>query len=112
MFKEKRAALFLITIIILSQGPVRAENPVTKLGRGVENVVTSPVEFLTQYMVAGEQGNPVSGIVVGTLFGAGMTVVRILAGVYEIVSFPFPLPKNYEPLLDPETPMAAFRRLQ
>lgn len=111
MHKIKKTVLFLLAVTIACSGTARAGDAITKLGRGVENVITSPVEFLTQYAVMGESGNPVVRVVGGTIYGLGMMAVRILGGVYEIVTFPVPLPKGYEPVLDPETPLKALHQI-
>ena len=34
--------------------------------------------------------------------GIGMTIVRTGAGIYEVVTFPFPIPEDYGPVLEPE----------
>jgi putative exosortase-associated protein (TIGR04073 family) len=39
---------------------------------------------------------------IGLAKGVGMTIVRTGAGVYETVTFPFPIPEGYGPVLEPE----------
>jgi len=39
--------------------------------------------------------------------GVGMTIVRTGAGVYETVTFPFPIPEGYTPVIEPEYVMQA-----
>jgi putative exosortase-associated protein (TIGR04073 family) len=41
------------------------------------------------------------GYVSGLFIGIGFFVLRELAGVYEIITFPFPIPSNYDPIMDP-----------
>ncbi len=82
---------------------VHANGPVKKLGRGAANVVTSPFE-LTKCMgdTKAEKG-VFAGLTWGVLKGAVNIVKRAVVGVYEIATFPIPLPKDYEPILeDPE----------
>ena len=37
----------------------------------------------------------------GTFIGIGRTVIRTGAGVYDVVTFPFPI-QDYDPILEPE----------
>ncbi len=41
-----------------------------------------------------------SGLTKGAVVGIFNTVVRAFAGVYEIATFPVPVPQGYEPILD------------
>ena len=74
-----------------------------KLGRGLANVITFPLEVPEQITRVNESDGPTAAITYGLLKGLGMMLVRAAAGVYEIATFPFPVPKDYKPLLtDPE----------
>lgn len=74
-----------------------------KLGRGIVNVATGWIELPKNiYDTSVETNNPLMGITYGTLKGIGMTVVRTGAGVYDAVTFLFPMPKDYDPILKPE----------
>ncbi|MFC1806960.1 exosortase system-associated protein, TIGR04073 family [Candidatus Omnitrophota bacterium] len=74
-----------------------------KLGRGIVNVATGWVELPKNiYDTSVETNNPLMGITYGTLKGVGMTVVRTGAGAYDVATFLFPVPSEYEPLLTPE----------
>lgn len=74
-----------------------------KLGRGIVNIATGWVELPKNiYDTSVETNNPLMGITYGTLKGVGMTVVRTGAGAYDVATFLFPIPKDYEPILKPE----------
>lgn len=74
-----------------------------KLGRGIVNFATGWVELPKNiYDTSVETNNPLMGITYGTLKGVGMAVVRTGAGVYDVATFLFPMPKDYEPILQPE----------
>lgn len=74
-----------------------------KLGRGIVNVATGWVELPKNiYDTSVETNNPLMGITYGTLKGVGMTVVRTGAGAYDTATFLFPVPKDYQPILQPE----------
>ncbi|MDO9047435.1 MAG: exosortase system-associated protein, TIGR04073 family [Methylobacter sp.] len=48
------------------------------------------------------------GVPIGLATGLGMAVTRELAGVYEFLSAPFPVPAGFQPILTPEYPWGYF----
>jgi putative exosortase-associated protein (TIGR04073 family) len=51
----------------------------------------------------GDAGGTTRAMTVGLAKGVGMTAARILSGVYEVATFPLPIPAGYKPILnDPE----------
>ena len=79
-----------------------AQDPFTKLGRGVANTSTGWVELPKNIYNTSVQDNAFAGFTLGLAKGAGMALVRTGAGVYEVVTFPFPLPQDFRPILEPE----------
>ncbi len=79
-----------------------ANDPFTKLGRGLANTLTGWVEIPKNIYATSTEENVFSGVTLGLAKGAGMTIVRTGAGIYEIATFPFPLPENYKAILEPE----------
>ena len=74
----------------------------TKFGRGVSNIVTSPLELLrTPTLVGRRQGN-LAGITVGLAQGAWRTLERAAIGVFEVVTFFAEVPDNFQPIMKPE----------
>ncbi|MFA6636236.1 MAG: exosortase system-associated protein, TIGR04073 family [Candidatus Omnitrophota bacterium] len=74
-----------------------------KLVRGVLNIADSVVEIPGTMMRKSQKEGIVSGMILGPVEGVLNTVKRALAGVWEVVAFPIPIPENYEPILsDPE----------
>ena len=73
-----------------------------KLGRGIVNIATGWIKIPKNIYDTSVESNPFLGITFGTLKGAGMTVVRTGAGAYDVVTFLFPMPKDYAPILEPE----------
>ena len=74
-----------------------------KLGRGIVNVATGWIELPKNiYDTSVETNNPLMGLTYGTVKGIGMTVVRTGAGAYDVATFLFPIPEDYEPVLEPE----------
>ena len=80
-----------------------ADGPVTKLGRGLSNVATCPLEVTKGMDDAKQESGIFAGLITGTLEGTVNMVKRAAVGVYEIVTFPIPAPKDYKPILkEPE----------
>ena len=73
-----------------------------KLGRGLSNIAFGWMELPKGIEDVGEQNNFIAATTWGPIYGLGRTVNRTLAGVYEVVTFPVPLPKDFEPLVQPE----------
>ena len=88
--------------VILATSVCFASDPFTKLGRGVANTLTGWVELPKNIYNTSVEDNAFTGMTLGLAKGAGMTLVRTGAGIYEIATFPFPLPEDYKPILEPE----------
>jgi len=79
------------------------DDALKKLGRGIANVGTCPLELFLQASNVNKTDGPVAGFTYGILKGFAMTGWRLAVGVYEIISFPVPFPKDYAPIIkDPE----------
>ena len=76
--------------------------PVRKLQRGFLDLALSPVEI--SHELAKEKGKDdfVPSWAVGFGRGSCFMVGRALAGIYEMLTFPIPLPAGFKPLLEPE----------
>ena len=99
----KKAAAGAFAVFLLASANVcYANDPFTKLGRGAANVLTGWIEIPKGVQAESAETNWLSGITVGLAEGLGMGIVRTVAGAYEIVSFPFPAPAEYKPVLEPE----------
>ncbi|MFH1594161.1 MAG: exosortase system-associated protein, TIGR04073 family [Candidatus Omnitrophota bacterium] len=79
-----------------------AEGPATKVGRGLANILTGWVEIPKNIYDTSVEDNIFSGLTIGLAKGVGMAIVRTGAGVYETITFPFPIPEDYAPVLEPE----------
>lgn len=82
-------------------------NPAKKFNRGIINIITSPIEIAKQVDLswkqsAEEKTNVGTGIFSGFLKGIAYTVGRMGSGIWDVVSFPFKTPDNYEPLMKPD----------
>ena len=110
MVKRLLLVMFMALLIInfampaFCDGPAaKLDGPVTKLGRGLCNMVTFPLEFPEQISRTNRSDGPFAACTVGVLKGLGWMVGRACIGVYEAATFMFPVPKDYQPILcDPE----------
>jgi putative exosortase-associated protein (TIGR04073 family) len=79
------------------------EGSTGKFTRGLSNLADSLVEVPGTMMRKSKSEGAAVGMTFGVFEGAYNTVKRALAGVWEVVTFPIPLPENYDPILpDPE----------
>jgi putative exosortase-associated protein (TIGR04073 family) len=86
----------------LYNGSPEVDSMMTKLGRGFANFFTGWVEIPKQIGKAVRETDPASGMFVGMARGMAWGLARTAAGAYEVVTFPFPVPKGYKPLIEPE----------
>jgi len=73
-----------------------------KLGRGIANVTTAPLEVLRTISLVSQQHGNLAGLTVGVVQGVVAAVVREVAGVVEVATFCIPIPKDFGPLVRPE----------
>lgn len=73
-----------------------------KLGRGITNVLTCWVEIPRTIAREWERTDPATGVVLGSVKGIGWGFTRFVTGAYETVTFPFPVPPDYAPMMEPE----------
>lgn len=74
-----------------------------KLGRGLANCLTFPIEVPNQISKTNNCDGPMAAATVGLVKGIVMAGFRAVVGVYEVATFPLPIPENYKPILtDPE----------
>ena len=73
-----------------------------KLVRGLANFFTGFIEIPRNISNTTQERSLLEGWTVGLAKGVGYTGLRMLSGVYETVTFPFPVPRNYEPIIRPE----------
>ena len=98
---KKVLIMLLIGVMILAP-MAQALTAKDKLARGTINLLTGWIEAPRNIYDTSVEENIAVGITVGTVQGIGMAVVRTGAGVYDIATFPFAIPENYEPVLIPE----------
>ncbi len=72
-----------------------------KLVRGLTNLVTGWVEVPKRVNETTIQSGALPGFTWGLLRGFGHGFIRTAGGAYEIVTFPFPAPPGYQPVMRP-----------
>ena len=99
------AGLASAALADIQDPPSNDYGPTRKLGRGISNFVIAPTEFfVTVNQVNQTEGNS-AGAGYGVWRGLGRTAARHLAGLIEILTFPFPISRGtYYPILRPDIP--------
>src|SRR5256886_13928625 len=96
------AGLASIAFADIQDPPSNDYGPTRKLGRGISNFVIAPTEFfVTVNQVNQTEGNS-AGAGYGVWRGLGRAGARHVAGLIEILTFPFPIwRESYYPILPP-----------
>jgi len=81
---------------------MQTQGAVTKLGRGLINIVTGWVEIPKRVYETSQTQGAAAGWTWGIVRGVGYGFVRTAAGFYEFFTFPFPAPPGYTPVMEPE----------
>ena len=88
-----------------TDAPPSGHNALRKLGRGAANVLFGVVEVPNQVTKATSEHGGGAGATYGVGKGFVRWIGRELIGVFEIVTFPIPAPRGYQPVMKPEFPM-------
>ena len=106
MIKKLFLAAVILSLIVSSVTPAfcdesntKLNGPATKLGRGICNMLTFPLEIPEQISRVNNSDGPLAASTVGVLKGFGWAIGRACVGVFEAFTFMSPGPKNYEPVL-------------
>ena len=93
------ACFAAILCIYVSSG--FAKNPLDKLVRGLSNSWTCQQEYIDAVHEELYLNGPI-GIVTGSVKGVIKVALRAISAVYDIATFPIPIPWKYEPILKPD----------
>ena len=114
--KIKLLGMAVLVLMVLVIGPFTvafaeelvAPPAVQKVVRGLANAGLGVVVEIpkTVYYDTLEDG-PLYGLTVGVLEGLSWGIARTLVGVYEVATFPFPIPEGYRPIYQPHYPFEA-----
>ena len=94
----------LVSLLIVNSAiPAFCDNSTTKLGRGLSNLITFPLEIPEQISRVNNSDGPFAAMTVGVLKGLGSAIHRMCVGLDETVTFMSPGTNEYKPILnDPE----------
>lgn len=82
---------------------VFANEPKDKLFRGTANVLSALLEVPQNIDIEWKQSNNAAvGIFAGAVKGLFWGVARGVSGLWDIVTFPFPKPADYDSVIQPE----------
>jgi putative exosortase-associated protein (TIGR04073 family) len=106
MHTSKRTAAFSLAFLLTlaTAGAAQAQSPPHKFGRGCVNLAFGILELPGRMIAEHRARGPLWAMSLGFAKGVGGFVTRELVGVYEIVTFPAPVPRGYQPILHPEYP--------
>lgn len=94
--------------VMLAPGAAVAQTAQEKFGRGLAAMTTGFLEVPGHMVEESRRNGPAAGATLGFAKGLGAVVVRELVGVYEFVTAPFPVPRGYRPVIEPEYPWDHF----
>ena len=104
---KRTVILCLVFSFVAMTDSFAASGVIKKLQRGIVNVVTAPVEVPKQiraYWIAGSEKT--FHIIVwgfcGFVKGLWMTPLRMVSGLWDVITCPLDLPKNGASLVKPE----------
>ena len=100
-------AAALVFFVALA-APADAQTAARKFGRGLAGMTTAFLEVPGNMVTETNRRGAATGLPLGFAIGCGMIVPRVLVGVYETVTAPFPAPAGYRPILRPEFPWGHF----
>ena len=95
-------AVAVFALLVTGATVCFAQDPFTKLGRGIANTLTGWVELPKNIYKTSVEDNALAGVTLGLARGAGMTIVRTGAGIYEIATSSFPHTEDCLQILEPE----------
>jgi putative exosortase-associated protein (TIGR04073 family) len=98
----------LVVVVLVLSSAAEAQTAGRKFGRGLAGMTTAFLEVPGNMVAQTEKRGAAEGIPLGFAIGLGMIVPRVLVGVYEFITAPFPAPPGYRPILQPEFPWDYF----
>ena len=114
----KKAAIFFILLFTAAAFPLQAAEiepegtALRKLQRGFLNITLSPIEISNELAKEKTRDTFPPSWMLGFARGTFFMLGRAVTGVYEIITFPMPLPSGYAPILQPEFPWQHFPKME
>ncbi len=110
MTQSRRSWLIVVTLVVVLGLATRADAQTAgrKFGRSLAAMTTAFLEVPGNMVFETNEHGAAVGVPLGFVVGLGMIVPRVLVGVYEFVTAPFPAPAGYRPIIRPEFPWGYF----
>ncbi len=103
MKKLTAVCVIIAALTVFWVSPAHANGAFSKLGRGITNIFTGWIEiFTTTNKHFREHDNDVLQGIYAIPEGIVRSVIRTSVGVYETLTFPIPIPENFETIVEPE----------
>ena len=104
---KKSPFLFLLSFSLLASSLEASELAPEgtfqrKLQRGFLNIAFAPVEISYALAKVKTKDWLIPSAAVGVVEGISRASLRALTGAYDLLTFPFPFPSDYQPVLQPE----------
>src|SRR5258705_13429919 len=99
-----RPATTVLALLLLAAAPAGAQTAARKVGRGLAAMTTAFLEVPGNMVAETHARGAGEGIPLGFAKGLGMIVPRVLVGVWEFLSAPFPVPAGFRPAPQPPLP--------
>ncbi|MCX5711472.1 MAG: exosortase system-associated protein, TIGR04073 family [Candidatus Omnitrophica bacterium] len=91
-----------VFLVMLLFNLAYADTALTKLGRGAANIGSCWVELFKQVHETGESDGTIAAMSEGVVKGFAYSVGRFFAGIYDVITFPIPLPRGYKSIIYPD----------
>jgi len=111
-FKTVRILIAVVLTLLMSSGPLMAKTQEKgndylssagrKLQRGASNTALGWIEIPVGIEEIGNKHGVGAAATWGVLHGVGRAIQRTAVGIFEILTFPFGLPQNFGPIIEPE----------
>ena len=101
--------LAVAVVVLALSSSAEGQTAARKFGRGLAGMTTAFLEVPGNMVAQTRKRGAAEGVPLGFAIGLGMIVPRVLVGVYEFVTAPFPAPSGYRPILEPEFPWDYFQ---
>ena len=98
------ASFLLLSLVALAfySSQTYAGDPIRKLGRGIANIATGWAEIPAEiFRESGNEGDA-AAMFAAPFKGLAKAIGRTAVGAYEVVTFIIPLPRFYNPVIEPE----------
>lgn len=99
-------ALYILAAAASTTFAYEYDTAFTKLGRGFANILTAPGELYTQPIMMSNDYDAVTSLIGGFFKGMAMFGLRECVGIYDVLTFPLPFPRDYRPVMEPATTFA------